>query len=80
MKTYELWFTRRGSVGHTGPENEFIEMEASSMTAAKKAGRDIAKRNGWRFIEAEDKTAVNGTPDALLKAAQSAVSKELGES
>ncbi len=69
IKTYTAWFWRPSSgagAKEIGPQNEFREIEARSLTAAKREAREIAKIQGWRLNEVEPKNGGEVVVNPLL--------------
>jgi len=76
LKNFKAWFWRRpDTVINTGPVNEFLDIPATSKTAATKLAKAEAKRRGWRFIELceEDEGG------QAVEAVRAGIKLELGE-
>jgi hypothetical protein len=51
MRSFEILFY---VAAHGGPIDKRVVVSASSKMAATKIGREMAKRNDWRFMEVSE--------------------------
>ena len=49
-KQYNVTFYRPPDAGECGPQEVYQTVTAASPTACDRAGKQIAKANGWRYI------------------------------
>lgn len=50
---FKIWFRRKAEdAKEIGPVDVFDVLESTSIRAARIAAKEIAKQNGWRFMEA----------------------------
>ncbi len=55
IQKFKAWFWRKpADAKEVGPQNEFREVEATSMTGAVRIAKRMAKNLGWRFNEILD--------------------------